>query len=309
MTKFDVLLSTYNGEAYLKEQLDSILVQSEYLSKIIIRDDGSSDNTIAIIEEYQSQFPELINFINDGTGNMGVKDSFFYLSKFTTSDYMAFCDQDDVWLPEKLATLATFIDTNELSDRKNPVLVHSDLTVVDKSLNRICDSFIGYLGVDGSSTNVADLLIRNTVTGCAAVVNRPLMELAIKHKGLFKYHDECVAVVAALFESVYFIDKPLLLYRQHGNNVVGAPKDNFSLQNRYKTKIYLRFPWCNLKYKVNELILIKDISHESAKKIEYITSVSSMSFIFRIFYLRDILKSLKLSNCQYRRLKYAFFSK
>ncbi|MCF1431837.1 MAG: glycosyltransferase family 2 protein, partial [Shewanella sp.] len=241
MIKFDVLLSTYNGKAYLREQLDSILEQSEYLSKVIIRDDGSSDNTTVIIKEYQRRYPELVVFIDDGSGNMGVKESFFHLTQFATTEYMAFCDQDDIWLPEKLSTLSAFINVNELSNSASPVLIHSDLRVVDKSLNLICESFIQYLGVDGSTTNVADLLIRNTVTGCAAVVNRPLADLAFKYKDLFKYHDECVAVVAALFESVYFIDQPLILYRQHGNNVVGAPRGDASQSTRKGHKLHLRY--------------------------------------------------------------------
>lgn len=308
MIKFDVLLSTYNGEAYLREQLDSILVQLEYLSKIIIRDDGSGDNTTSIISEYQSRYPDLVVFIDDDTGNMGVKESFFYLTQFATADYMAFCDQDDVWLPKKLATLAAFINTKGLADSVQPVLVHSDLVVVDKSLNPACDFFIDYLGVDGSTTNVADLLIRNTVTGCAAVVNRPLVNLAIEHKDLFKYHDECSAVIAALFESVYFIEQPLILYRQHSNNVVGAPKGDSGLQNG-RSKIYLRFAWRHLAQKLNRLAHVENISPGSKKKLELLQTASSMSSFTRVFTLRTILKDLKLSRYQYSKLQFAFLSK
>lgn len=307
MIKFDILLSTYNGEAYLREQLESILMQSEYLSKVIIRDDGSSDNTISIIREYHSRYPDLVAFIDDDTGNMGVKESFFYLAQFATAYYMAFCDQDDVWLPEKLAILAAFINTRGLAGSVQPVLVHSDLVVVDKSLNTVCDFFIDSLGVDGSTTNVADLLIRNTVTGCAAVVNRPLVNLATEHKDLFKYHDECSAVIAALFESVYFIEQPLILYRQHGNNVVGAPKGDSGQQN--SSKIYLRFAWRHLAQKLNRLAHIKNISLDSKKKLELLQMASSMSSFRRVFTLRAILKELKLSHYQYSKLKFAFLSK
>lgn len=304
MIKFDILLSTYNGEAYLREQLDSILVQSEYLSKVIIRDDGSSDNTTSIIREYKGRYPDLLAFIDDDTGNMGVKESFFYLAQFAAAYFMAFCDQDDVWLPEKLATLAAFINTKELADSVQPVLIHSDLVVVDTSLNPVCDFFTEYLEVDGSTTNVADLLIRNTVTGCAAVVNRPLINLATEYKDLFKYHDECSAVIAALFESVYFIEQPLILYRQHGNNVVGAPKGQ---QNR--SKIYLRFPWRHLAQKLNRLAHVENISPDSKKKLELLQMASSMSSFTRVFTLRTILKDLKLSRYQYSKLQFAFLSK
>lgn len=304
MIKFDVLLSTYNGEKYLREQLDSILVQSDYVSKIIIRDDGSSDKSVEIIKSYQIRYYELIYFIDDGSGNLGVKESFYYLTKFATSEFMAFCDQDDFWLPEKLAVLSKFIEDRNLTLCKTPLLIHSDLTIVDDKLNGLYDSFINYIGVNGNNDNVADLLIRNSVTGCAAVINAPLAKLAVTYKDLFKFHDECAAVIASLFRGLYFIEEPLILYRQHGNNVVGAPR-----KNKRKYKIKIRYPWKDLAQKSASLLNIRNMQHDSLIRLEKLIELSAMTPLRKMIKIRTILKELQITEINFSKLKFCFLNK
>ena len=142
INQIDILLATYNGESYLSSQLDSIINQSCDNWKILIRDDGSKDRTLEIIEWYTKKYNNQIFLIEDEKKNLGVCGNFSELLNHSHADYAMFCDQDDIWFKNKIKI--TFQKMKEMENTYGsdcPILVHTDLMVVDKNLEKI--SFTG----------------------------------------------------------------------------------------------------------------------------------------------------------------------
>jgi len=140
----DILLAAYNGERFLKQQIDSILAQSNQDWQLLIRDDNSSDSTVNIIKDYTVKYPHKIRLIEDDRGRLGPALNFGKLLEHTDNDYVMFSDQDDVWLPDKIdLTLNTMKDAEEIYPNM-PILVHTDLKVVNEDLKIIADSLWSY---------------------------------------------------------------------------------------------------------------------------------------------------------------------
>lgn len=218
----DVLLATYNGEPYLAEQLDSVFNQDRVKLRILVRDDGSSDKTVSILQRYEKEKSGKLIIIDDN-GHLGAKASFANLLNHSEAPYMAFCDQDDVWLDHKLSLLLEKIQELEVVYGKGtPLLVHSDLRVVNESLQPIAGSFWNYSGLDPERTDLNCMLVKNPVTGCALLANRALVEKAIPVPNEAVMHDHWLALVASAFGRIEAIREPLVMYRQHKQNVVGA---------------------------------------------------------------------------------------
>lgn len=216
-----ILLAVYNGEKYLKEQIDSLLNQTEKNIKIVIRDDGSFDDSPNIIDHYCSKYPNKITRIF-GSSTGSARQNFAELFKNCDDDYIMFCDQDDVWLPKKVENSLALIKQNEGKDKSIPVLVHSDLSVVDKDLKVISKSFFNFQKLNGSNSSLSRLLVQNNVTGCTIIINRALKEKCGHIPDDCIMHDWWLALCAKLFGKIVFLDKPTILYRQHGSNQVGA---------------------------------------------------------------------------------------
>ncbi|MFC2400196.1 glycosyltransferase family 2 protein [Streptococcus sobrinus] len=223
--KVNILMSTYNGERFLAQQLDSILAQSYKDWTLLIRDDGSSDRTPEIIAEYVQRDPRLV-FINpDQRENLGVVKNFYTLLKYQEADFYFFCDQDDVWLPEKLGLQLEKL----LSDSPSiPKMVYMDLKVVDANLNVISDSMIKGQS-HHANTQLIQELTENTVTGGVSGINHALAKLWQTTDKIIM-HDWYLALLATAFGKLVYIDKPGELYRQHDNNVLGAR----TLSKRFK---------------------------------------------------------------------------
>lgn len=217
-----ILLSTYNGEAFLTEQLDSLLAQKGVACTIVVRDDGSSDTTPEILRRYTQKFPDRFA-LSEELGRLGVIGSFDWLLSKATAPHIAFCDQDDIWKPNKLEILWERMQALEASLGKDvPILVHSDLTVVNHRLQVIHPSFWTYSGLDARRHSLAQLLISNTVTGCAMLANRALVMRAIPIPHEAVMHDHWFALVAAALGHIEPVYESLVSYRQHGRNAVGA---------------------------------------------------------------------------------------
>ncbi len=218
----DVLLATYNGARYLRPQIESILDQEDVSFRILVRDDGSADETPAVIEDYRRTKPDRIIHVS-GSDHLGVVGSFASLLREAKAPYAALSDQDDVWVPHKLRTLLGVMrDLESRHGIGTPLLVHSDLTVVDETLRERHSSFWRYSGFDPRSTSLARLLIKNTVTGCASLVNRALIELALPIPQAALVHDYWLALVARAAGRVGIVEEPLMAYRQHARNTIGA---------------------------------------------------------------------------------------
>jgi glycosyltransferase involved in cell wall biosynthesis len=224
----DILLSTYNGERYLDEQIYSIIAQTEVNWRLIARDDGSTDSTVEILHRFARSYPDKIVIICDDE-HLGTCQSFSRLMERATARFVMFCDQDDVWLPYKIAiSREKMLDLETASGSDTPLLVHTDLRVVDSELKTIADSFWSFQGLDpAGGSRLNKLLTKNVVTGGAIMVNRALQRLALPIPPEAIMHDWWLALVTATFGTFGTISQPTLLYRQHHNNVIGASQTSF----------------------------------------------------------------------------------
>jgi len=218
----EVLLATYNGQAFLTEQMNSLLAQEGAELRVLARDDGSLDGTVEILERYARDFPERVSILHS-PGRLGGQGSFSWLLGQAQASYVAFCDQDDVWASNKLRSLFERMQRLESELGKDtPLLVHSDLAVVDRNLQPIHTSFWSYSGINPARQELAQILVKNTVTGCALLANRALIEKARPIPDEAAMHDHWLALVATVFGHIEEIHEPLVVYRQHANNAVGA---------------------------------------------------------------------------------------
>jgi len=231
-----ILLSTYNGEKYLNEQIDSILAQSYQNWTLFVRDDGSTDRTVSIIDEYCRIYPKKIKKICNTKGNAGVIRSFEILLENSIADYSMFCDQDDVWLPKKIEKTLDRMKTLEITNGcSTPILVHTDLTVVDENLNLIYQSFCKFSRINASAINssIYYLGLINSVTGCTLMINRAARNKVLPFANNIEMHDAWIAICVKKNSGVLsFIEEQTILYRQHSNNVLGAISGKFILKEK-----------------------------------------------------------------------------
>lgn len=221
----DILLSTYQGECYLEEQLQSILKQTNQDWQLVVRDDGSTDGTMAILAAYGEKYPDKIKIVTGPPENIGAIKSFEYLLTLSSADYIMFCDQDDVWLPEKIEKTLQKVQDMQSEHPGIPLLVHTDLTIVDMELNLIDRSFWHYSRLDQALlTNFNYLGVCNGVTGCTLMINQQAKEKALPFPPGVLMHDAWIALVVAAYGKIAYVAEPLILYRQHQHNVVGAQK-------------------------------------------------------------------------------------
>ncbi|HFI1127640.1 TPA: glycosyltransferase family 2 protein [Klebsiella variicola] len=229
MKKIDVLLATYNGEKYIAEQIESILLNfqkvTEYDCRLLISDDGSTDDTIQIINNI-SKLDNRIILVNT-TKKGGVKENFNGLINSSSADYIFFCDQDDFWLPAKMRM---FIDRFISIEKEyaGPILIHSDLCVTNGYLSPQSESMFKYQNIN-ANPSFNELIVSNSVTGCVMACNKTLLNIARESTIIESImHDWYLALIAKAFGRIDFIDSSLILYRQHGGNQVGAKPFNLS---------------------------------------------------------------------------------
>lgn len=223
MSMVSIVIATYNGEKYVEEQIESILKSTYQDFKIYIYDDGSKDDTINILKRYESQYPEKIHVTQNET-NLGVTMNFVKGFCRTTTDYIMFCDQDDVWQPEKIAISLKRLRHMEAQTGKDmPMAVFTDAVVVDQKLNPIFASFFQSGHLDPKKTDLSHLLMENKLIGCTVMVNGALRKMIQSHRlpKDIRLHDWWIALTAAAFGRISYVNERTLLYRQHGSNVVG----------------------------------------------------------------------------------------
>ncbi len=242
-----ILLSTYNGEKYIRQQLDSLCQQTFRDFSVLVRDDGSTDTTVEIIEHYARQYAN-INLLKGR--NIGVVKSFFALLKNSPSNplqFYAFCDQDDVWKPDKLATAV-----KALTAAPNPsaALYCTRLAIVDQQLRPLGLSPIpSHFGFENA-------LVENTAIGCTQIFGETIRQIILKaDPEVMMMHDWWAYLVATAFGTVIYAAEPSLYYRQHTHNVVGWDKGFTSLLK--KSAAFLD----NLMLKKNGLESLNQAQH------------------------------------------------
>lgn len=210
MVRIQVLLSAYNGSAFLKEQLDSILGQRGVEVELLIRDDGSTDGTVDILRRYERERKNV--HVTEGK-NTGVTASFFALLAAADAEYVAFADQDDIWLPEKLKNAV-----QKLAQVDGPALYAGNKTLVDRDGHRMKKQDTGR-----RKPSFENALVESICTGCTIVMNRKLVqqiqEKLPRHAVL---HDWWCYLVASYLGTVIYDETSYIYYRQHGDNAVGA---------------------------------------------------------------------------------------
>ena len=221
----EILMTTHNGEQYLREQIDSILVQTENGWHLSVSDDQSTDGTVRILEDYVSRWPEKMNFLQAGKPFRNAKDHFLWLVGNCGAEWMMLCDQDDTWAPEKVAVFHAAMDRAETDyGAETPLLIFCDQEVTDAAGTVIAPSLMKYQKQFTEAFDYRSLLMQNVVTGGAIALNRALRELAMECRDFSGVimHDWWMAAVAARFGRIVYLDEPLGTYRQHGDNAVGA---------------------------------------------------------------------------------------
>ena len=219
-----VLLSTYNGEQYLSEQLDSLVAQTHKTLAIHIRDDGSADGTLDIIRDYQARFPDIFTLYLGA--NIGSSGSFCWLLENIEADMYFFCDQDDVWHADKIEC-----HLRRYQNLLKPEMVFSDLEILEKTSGAERKTLLGlqkmnpYYLIGG----VTRILCQNPVAGCAMSLNHAAKKkiLSLGQMPEKVVHDHWFAIVAALYGDVFYLPEPLVKYRLHASNQVGSQTFNF----------------------------------------------------------------------------------
>lgn len=235
-------MATYNGEKYISEQIESLLSQTVQDFVIYINDDCSTDNTYEIVCEYAKKYPNKINVSKSITNSGNAKYNFIHLMIRHKQEYIMLCDQDDVWKPNKIELTLCKMHQMEVQYGSGvPLLVHTDLEVVNEYLDAISPSFMKAMNANYSHTSLNKIVIQNTLTGCTAMYNGALANLIREEPKYMVMHDWWLILIASAFGKIGHITNTTILYRQHGNNSIGAKNV------------------CTLAYKLNRLRNGKEI--------------------------------------------------
>lgn len=241
----DILLSTFNGERFIVEQLESILSQSFVRWRILIRDDGSTDQTRVICETYARRFSDRITVLEDGAGNLGVTKSFGQLLGRSSAPYIMFCDQDDVWLPDKIAFQLNEIKALEsVQGSQQPLAVFTDALVVDAALRPIAGSLLRYINREGDRGRALNrLCVEANCYGCTMILNRALVERVGHMPDGVISHDWWCGLVAATFGALTFVDSAPIKHRRHATNVSATKKNSWIRYLRERPSLFKHRDW------------------------------------------------------------------
>lgn len=234
MDLVSIVLSTYNGEKYLREQLDSILTGTYQNIRIEISDDCSGDNTLEIVKEYQEKYPEQI-YIHQNEKNLGYTMNFLSAIERSVGDYIMLCDQDDIWNPDKVEKTLAKMKESEKNLKGKPVLVFTDAWLYDeKQKGNPMPLFHKSSHLNTKKVDISHLLIENKCIGCTTMVNKEIKNYISKlpDSDEIRVHDWWLALICSLFGGIFYLDEPTLKYRQHGGNMIGGTSFGAYFANR-----------------------------------------------------------------------------
>lgn len=299
----DILLATYNGEKYLKCQLDSILNQTYKNIRILINDDCSTDKTREILEEYSDKDNRILVNYNDK--NLGYIKNFENLLKRVESRIFMLSDQDDYWMPEKVEkTYNKFI-------KEEADLVFTDLEPVDENLKTITPSMVKFMKFKQNIKKYNDyrlVFLRNCVTGCTILSKKELIQkyLPIPESKIM-VHDWWMSLIISQTGKLVFLDETTIKYRQHGNNQLGiyGMKNYVQDFDEYREKyINLKLEQFNLYIQNEEQFERKELIKLSRRAIEYLENIKNK----RYFNFKNYKTFFELYNMEYMSMRLKTFA-
>lgn len=221
--EISIALCTCEGSLFLNKQLKSLTEQTLQPEELVVCDDSSTDETLEILKLYAAEAPFPVRiYVNEK--RLGASQNFSQAIKLCKGDYIALCDQDDIWLPEKLEKIYHIMrEAEEAWGEGVPLLVYSDLKVVNSDGQVMAPSFMKIRKIRHLEGRVLNsLLVQNFVTGCTVLANRALIKKALPMPSKAVMHDWWLALVAAAQGNIVFSGEPLVGYRRHEENVIGA---------------------------------------------------------------------------------------
>lgn len=233
-------MCTYNGERYLQQQLDSIFSQDQLPQELVICDDGSTDSTLSIIRQFIGKSPVRIRLVENAL-SLGVAKNFSQCMALCENDYIALCDQDDIWKKDRLSEqVRLLLDAEKSLGVVKPLLVYSDLELIDGSGMSMGTTFFKHsnlrpVGFDAYRT----FAVLNIAPGCGMMINRSLADLALPISDNAVMHDWWLALIASVAGEVIFSDTVGVEYRQHSGNLRGSSDDFRSLVTKLSSPLNL----------------------------------------------------------------------
>lgn len=291
----EIIMASYNGEKYIKEQLDSIFLGNGQEFILHVYDDGSTDSTREILSEYKKEYPNRL-ILHFNRENKGVFRNFMEGFLNTKSDYVMFADQDDVWLPGKLERTLKYMKYCEKKRGGDcPVTVFTDAVVVDSELRKISPSFQAMSRYRTKRRSLSGLLMENKLMGCTMMMNKRVREYIWRLPENARMHDWWIGLVTAAFGYIGYLNEPSLLYRQHGDNGVGS-KNYFTyfldrVRSPFKQREALK---CTVRQAQEFLSIYGDsLRREQREIVEDFAGLYDMGWIKRrkVVFGRGFLKS------------------
>ena len=292
MVKTSVLLTAYNGSIHLPVLLESLAAQTDRDFTVLMQDDGSTDETPSLLNDISERDSRFV-FGSEQGQHLGAAGNFLSLLRQSDADYVLLCDQDDFWEPDKIAALKqAILDQEAQYGTDMPLLVHSDCSLVNESGEPIGSSFFRHQGWDPAAVTLPQLLVQNNVTGCTLIMNAALRKLVSAHavaKDLFM-HDWFIALTAASFGRIAFLNRPLTRYRQHGDNTIGASTQSLlsrgvsALRNRQDAKRRILLTYTHTA--VFRKLYGEDLPAEARKVVDGYLATRHMRKIPRVLAVR-----------------------
>lgn len=274
MKKVCILISTYNGEVFLREQLDSLFQQTYSDLSVFVRDDGSTDSTLQLLHEYAEKYPNLHYYTGE---NLKPAHSFLDLMKHAPkSDYYALCDQDDVWMPDKISVAINMLNSHHADlYYSSYTTVDKDMTILEKNIQKPVMRTLGQAMVFAS------------VTGCTMVFTNRLLEMVNSYlPPKIMMHDSWIYKIALAMEcNICYDEKSHILYRQHGNNVIGSHKSRLQI---WEERIERILKNRRLRYDESESLYMGYAHLLSPRQLQYLEPMIG-------YYKKNIWKRLRIA--------------
>ncbi len=270
MNKLAILLATYNSQKFLAQQLDSLYNQTEKNWSLYIRDDGSDDDTLLIVDDFRKRYGN-ITLVDDRKSGLGAMRSFLTLLNEVDADYYMFCDHDDIWLPNKIELSIEKMLSTEREHPDKPVIIHTDLTVVNDDLKVINASFWEMSAIKPNTIEDKNLIqVFNCVTGCTMIFNCKVKALAFPFVNEAPMHDWWLALQTLRNNGVIkHLKEKTILYRQHTLNEIGARN-------------------VKLGYFVKKITDLKNTLNGQFKQIRFLKKINGLSalqyYYYKLFY-------------------------